>query len=143
LIKKDFEEEDDGEELYTLFDALDINTILSVDDCQQLMNREQPGISDWKDYPVSSDKIEDLDVRFTFDKAKQDAWSTAKMEINAITSNARKIIGLSETDDPSDKQLFSIFFGEESHFAKAIMSKLEVDYQLLLEWLHDNFLQAI
>ncbi len=75
--------------------------------------------------------------------AKQDVWSTAKKEINAITSNARKIIGLSETDDPSDKRLFSIFFGEESNFAKAIMSKLEVDYQLLLEWLHDSFLQAI
>ena len=50
---------------------------------------------------------------------------------------------MSKSGHPTDKQLFSIFFGEQSRFAKTLMSKLEVDYELLLEWLHDIFLQAV
>jgi hypothetical protein len=103
--QEDFEEEDAGE-LYSLFDALDVNTILSIEDYKELTNREQPTISDWKDNPVSSDRVDHIDVRFSFDKARRDAWDTAKLEIEAITSKARKLVGLSESGHPTDKQLF-------------------------------------
>jgi hypothetical protein len=36
-----------------------------------------------------------------------------------------------------------IFFGEESLFAKALMSKLEIEYDTALKWLHNIFLQAV
>jgi hypothetical protein len=64
-------------------------------------------------------------------------------KINYITSNARRLLGLSETQKPSDKQIFSIFFAMESHFAYILMSKLEIDYVTILKWLHEICLQEV
>ena len=134
------EEEDD--EISLLFETLDQDHILSVDDYKELMARDQPGILEWKDYPCSKEEVEHIAVRFTFDKAKQYLWSTAKEEINAITSSARRLLGLSEDQSPSDMKIFSIFFAKDSRFAKVLMDKLGIDYVLLLKWLHDSCLQS-
>jgi hypothetical protein len=130
------------DEIPFIFDPLDIKYTLSVEDYKELMNREQPGILDWKDYPCTSDTIKNLDVCFTFDKAKTDAWNTAKEEIDAITYNTRQLFGLPDDRNLSDNQIYSIFFSKDSRIANILLSKLEVDYVTLLKWLHDSCFQA-
>ena len=140
-IEDDSDIDVDDDCVSPMFDAL--GSILSMEDYKELMNKEQPGVLDWKDYPCNSDRLQNLEVRFTFDKSTRDAWATAKDEIECITSAARRLIGKYDDSKPSTREIFSIFFGENSRFARIMMEKLEVDYVLLLKWLHDIFLQSI
>jgi hypothetical protein len=129
--------------LKELFDALDLNGILSEEDYHELMQSDQPGVLEWKDYPCSSDSINHLDVRLTFDKATHDAWNTAKEEIPVIMSNVQQLLKLLESSIPSDNKVFSIFFGPESRFINVLTSKLCIDYATILKWLHDICIQAV
>jgi hypothetical protein len=46
-----------------------INSILSFEDYNELMNSEQPGVLEWKDYPSNFEEVQNVDVRITFDEA--------------------------------------------------------------------------
>lgn len=97
------------------------------------MKKEQPGILNWKDYPCNNDSIHNLDVCFTFDKAKKRCVEKkAKEEIDAINSNARWLFSLPVDRNLSDIQIYSFFFSKDSRFPDVLLTKLEVDYGILL-----------
>jgi hypothetical protein len=129
-------------EITSLLDALDLNGILSEEDYHELMQSDQPGVMEWKDYPCSNENIHHLDVRLTFDKATSDAWDSAKKETLAITSNVKRLLKLPESANPLDSEIYSIFFGPESRFINILMSKLCIDYATV-KWLHDICIQAV
>ncbi len=130
-------------EITSLLDALDLNVILSEEDYRELMQSDQPGVMEGKDYPCSSDNINHLDVHLTFDKDTSDAWDSAKKETLAIISNVRRLLKLPESANPSDSEIYSIFFGPESRFINVLTSKLSIDYATVLKWLHDICIQAV
>jgi hypothetical protein len=120
-----------------------ITSILSIEDYKELINAKQPGIFDWKAFPTNFDDVKNVDVRFTFQKATRWAWKMAKEEIASILSNARKpdLLNLSETEKPSDRKIFSLFFAAERRFINILMFHLKVDYVTCLKWLHVIFIQ--
>jgi hypothetical protein len=61
-------EYDDGSQL-----CEPINTILSIEDYEVLMNSEQPGIIEWKDFPSNFAEASNVTVHFTFDEATSTA----------------------------------------------------------------------
>jgi hypothetical protein len=137
------ENEDDEVSSAQLCDP--IYSILSIEDYKELMNSEQPGILDWKDFPTNFEEIQNINVRFDFDGATRHAWETAKEEVTSIILNSRSndLLCLSETEMPSTEKIFQLFFGKESRFANILMSKLKVDYATLVKWLHDTCMQAV
>ncbi len=122
-----------------------ISSILSIEDYKELINAEQPGVLDWKAFPRNFDEVQHVDVRFTFDEATKCAWMTAKEEIASILNNARKydLLNLSETEKPTNTQIFSLFFGKERRFINALMFHLKVDYVTCLKFMHDICMQAM
>jgi hypothetical protein len=107
------------------------------------MQSDQSGVIGWKDYPCNSDNIHYIDVHLTFDKATKNAWDSAKKETLALISNIKRLLKLPESANPSDSEIYSIFFGPESCFINALMSKLYIDYTTVLKWLHYICLQAM
>jgi hypothetical protein len=112
---------------------------------KELMNSEQLGVLEWKDFPSDYEEASNVNVHFTFDEATRSAWKSAKEEITSILINARKEdpLNLSETEKPSTEKILSLFFGKESRFAKGLILNLQFDYKTLTLWLHDICLQAI
>ncbi len=133
-------ENDDGSQL-----CEPTNYILSIEDYKELMNSEQPGVLEWKDSPTNYEEASNINVDFTFDEATRSAWKSAQDEITSILINSRKedLLNLSEIEKPSTENIFSLFFGEESRFAKVLMLHLHCDYQTLTSWLQDICMQAI
>ena len=53
-----------------------------------------------------------------------------------IKKKVRTILNLNESQTPSMKQLFQVFFGVESIFTKLLMRYLELDYVIFLIFLN-------
>jgi hypothetical protein len=48
---------DENLDITHLFDAVNLNGILSEEDYRELMQSDQPDVLEWKDYPCRSDNI--------------------------------------------------------------------------------------